>query len=180
MSIIFKVILFVCYVPLTLQTHMPSSYVSFHCIDETERQVAGRCRKQNSVPCCWLQSLYSSQRFCTCEAGFLLHLRRERQGNVKASWYKPTLALKGIFKHIWAWALTERKLRNGSDTMKYECGLLLGKSLANILETVMCTILEEFECVLYKECVRNSPFALLFLFPFAVWWYHRAVFLVLC
>lgn len=52
--------------------------------------------------------------------------------------------------------------------MKYECGLLLGKSLANILETVMCTILEEFEYVLYKECVRNSPFALLFLFPFAV------------
>lgn len=100
--------------------------------------------------------------------------------NVKASWYKPTLALKGIFKHIWAWALMERKLRNGSDTMKYECGLLLGKSLANILETVMCTILEEFECVLYKECVRNSPFAFLFLFPFAVWWYHRAVFLVLC
>lgn len=94
MSIIFKVILFVCCVPLSLQTHMPSSYGSFHCIDKTERQVAGRCGKQNSVPC------YNP---CT----LIRDSAQVRQGsyfiseeNVKASWYEPTLALKGTFKHI--------------------------------------------------------------------------------
>lgn len=44
--------------------------------------------------------------------------------------------------------------------MKCECGLLSGELLISILETVMYTILEDFECVLYKEYVKNFSLAL--------------------
>lgn len=71
----------------------------------------------------------------------------------------------------------ERNPRNGSDTMECGCGLLSGELLVSILEPVMYPILEDFECVLYNERVKNFfplPF-FLFYFPFSVWWYHRAV-----
>lgn len=140
---------------------MPSSYVSFHCLDETERQVAGRCRKQNSVPCCWLQSFYASQRLCTGEADSRLwevivyQKIMSRQVGMNQHWH-----FKGIFKTYLSMSIGGKEYQEWIRHNEMWKWASLGKAACQHLRNCYVYNPGGFECALYKECVRNSPFAL--------------------